>query len=167
MVYEFQRLRAEHEVVILNFELSNRDYFAQMISDRGDEYFEQFAERHRELLVEQETGGSAFYVLVDEDGTVVGRFNLYDIGGGSANVGYRVARDVSGRGVATYGLQNLCQCSIEQFGLRKLNATTSNENVASRRVLEKSGFVVVGTAMAGNQLGVLYELELATSDIDS
>ena len=71
-----QRLRADHAAAVLAFELANRGYFAASISDRGDEFFDQFAERHSALLAEQEAGIGAFYVLVAEDGSVLGRFNL-------------------------------------------------------------------------------------------
>jgi hypothetical protein len=63
-------------------------YFAASISDRGDEFFDQFAERYSALLAEQEAGSVAFYVLVDDHGAVLGRFNLYDLKGGSAELGY-------------------------------------------------------------------------------
>ena len=43
---ELQRLHAGHAPVVLAFELANRAYFAASISDRGDEYFDQFTERH-------------------------------------------------------------------------------------------------------------------------
>ena len=39
----------------------------------GDEFFDQFAERHSALLAEQEAGAGAFHVLVAEDGSVLGR----------------------------------------------------------------------------------------------
>ena len=53
---ELQRLRADHAAAVLAFELANRGYFAASISDRGDEFFDQFAERHSALLAEQEAG---------------------------------------------------------------------------------------------------------------
>jgi len=72
-VPELQRLRAGHAPAVLAFELANRAYFAAFISDRGDEYYDQFTERHNALLAEQEAGLCAAYVLVDEDGSVLGR----------------------------------------------------------------------------------------------
>jgi ribosomal-protein-alanine N-acetyltransferase len=160
-VFELQLLRRDHEAAVIDFELANRAYFAQSISDRGDDFFAEFADRHRALLAEQETGVCAFYLLVDEDKTVVGRFNLYDLADGSAVVGYRVAQRVSGRGVATAGLRDLCRIAAEVHGLRTLKAAASTENVASQRVLEKAGFAATGPAEAGGQPGVGYELTLA------
>jgi [ribosomal protein S5]-alanine N-acetyltransferase len=66
---ELQRLHADHAAAVLAFELANRAYFGAFISDRGHEFFDQFAERHRALLAEQEAGIGAFYVLVAEDGS--------------------------------------------------------------------------------------------------
>ena len=89
---ELQRLRADHAPAVLAFELANRAYFATFISDRGDEFFDQFTERYNGLLAEQEAGICIFHVLVGEDGTVLGRFNLYDLKDGTAELGYRVAQ---------------------------------------------------------------------------
>jgi len=72
-VPELQRLRADHAPAVLAFELANRAYFAASISDRGDEFFDQFTERYSALLAEQEAGIGAFYVLVAEDGSVLGQ----------------------------------------------------------------------------------------------
>ena len=82
---ELQRVRADHAPAILAFELANRAYFAASISDRGDEFYDQFTERHNALLAEQEAGICAFYVLVGDDGSVIGRFNLYEIEDGTAD----------------------------------------------------------------------------------
>ena len=98
---ELELLRADYTEAVLAFELANRAYFATSISDRGDVYFATFTERHRALLAEQDAGIGAYYVLVDDDGAVLGRFNLVFVGDGVAQVGYRVAQQVTGRGVAT------------------------------------------------------------------
>ncbi len=157
---ELQRLRPDHEAAVLAFELTNRAYFAESINDRGDDFYDEFAEQHRALLADQEAGVCVFHVLVDEDEAVVGRFNLYDLVDGEADVGYRVAQRVSGRGVATSALRDLCQIAGEEYGLRTLRAATSNENVASQRVLAKAGFVPVGPAQVGGRQGVRYERAL-------
>ena len=150
---ELERLRSDHAATTLAFEVANRVYFAASITDRGDEFYEHFSERHRQLLVEQDAGRCVFHVLLDEDGAVVGRFNLYDLVDGTAEVGYRVAERVAGRGVATATLRRLCRLATEQYGLRRLRATTTNENVASQRVLEKAGFMSVGSTDVAGQTG--------------
>jgi ribosomal-protein-alanine N-acetyltransferase len=162
-VSELQRLRADHDAAVLAFERANRAYFAASISDRGDEYFEQFAERHSALLAEQEAGIGAYYALVAEDGSILGRFNLYRFQDGTADLGYRVAQRVAGRGVATTAVQELCRLAAVDHGLRTLRAATSNGNAASQRVLAKAGFVPIGSADPadlGGKPGTWYQRSL-------
>ena len=132
---ELKRLHAGDAPAVLAFELVNRAYFAASVSDRGDEFFDQYGA----LLAEQEAGIGAFYVLVAGDGSVLGRFNLYDFEDGAARLGYRVAQHVAGRGVATAAVRELCQLAAARHGLRILRAATSRENAASQRVLAKVG----------------------------
>jgi ribosomal-protein-alanine N-acetyltransferase len=163
-VPELQRLNAGHAPAILAFELANRAYFAASISDRGDDFFERFTDRHNDLLAEQEAGICAFYVLVAEDGSIMGRFNLVDIKDGTAELGYRVAEHVTGRGVATATVRELCQVAAVRHGLRTLRAATTHQNVASQKVLTKAGFVQVGPAdpaHIGGKPGTWYQLDLA------
>jgi [ribosomal protein S5]-alanine N-acetyltransferase len=163
-VPELQRLHAGHAPAVLVFELANRAYFAAIISDRGDDFFDQFAERHSALLAEQEAGLGAFYVLVAEDGSVLGRFNLYRFQDGTAELGYRVAQHVAGRGVATATVLELCRLAVARHGLRTLKAATSHDNAASQKVLAKAGFVPVGPAGPadlGGKQGTWYQRDLA------
>ncbi len=132
---ELQLLRADHAPALLDFETSNRAYFAMSISDRGDEYFAHFAERLDVLIADQEAGLGAFYVLVDEDGSVLGRFNLELGEGGVATLGYRVAERAAGRGVATATVRDLCALAASRHGVGTVRAATSLANVASQRVL--------------------------------
>jgi [ribosomal protein S5]-alanine N-acetyltransferase len=166
-VPELQLLRAAHAPAVLAFEQANRAYFAASISDRGDEYFDRFSERHDELLALQEAGSGAFYVLVGEDGSVLGRFNLYEMRDGTADLGYRVARGVAGRGVATYAVRELCGLAASRYGLATLRAAVSHENVASQKVLAKNRFVPVGPAEIGGRAGTWYQRDLTAADLAS
>ncbi len=158
-----QRLHADHGPAVLAFELANRAYFAASISDRGDAFFEQFTDRYNTLLTSQDAGVGAFYVLVAEDGAVLGRFNLLFLDDGVADLGYRVAQHVAGRGVATATVRELCRLSATRHGLRTLRAAVSHGNVASRKVLTKAGFVPVGPADPadiGGKAGTSYRRDL-------
>ena len=160
---ELKPLHADHAPAVLAFELANRAYFAASISDRGDDFFAQFTDRYDALLAEQEAGNCAFYVLVAEDGSVLGRFNLVDIDDHTAELGYRVAQHVAGRGVATATVRELCRLAAAQHGLRTLRAGTAHQNVACQKVLTKAGFVAVGPAdpaHLGGKPGTWYQRDL-------
>jgi ribosomal-protein-alanine N-acetyltransferase len=168
-VPELQRLRADHADAVLAFERENRAYFAASITDRGDEFFERYAETHRARLAEQEAGDGAYYVLVDEDGSVLGRFNLILAGDGTAELGYRVAERAAGRGVATAAVRELAREAATRYGVRTLRAATSHANLASQRVLTNNGFVPVGPADPGDiggKQGTWFELDLGAVGAD-
>jgi ribosomal-protein-alanine N-acetyltransferase len=166
-VPELQRLHRGHAPAVLDFELANRSYFAASISDRGDEYFDQFAEQYSALLAEQEAGAGAYYVVVATGGSVLGRFNLYRFSGGTAELGYRVAQHAAGRGLATAAVRELCRLAAARHGLRTLRAATTLDNTASQKVLTKAGFIPVGPAdpaHIGGKQGTWYQRDLAVGD---
>lgn len=158
-------LRPDHASAVLAFESANRGYFAASVPDRGDAYFDHFADRFGALLAEQAAGVCAFHVLVAADGEVLGRFNLVDIEDGEAVLGYRVAEHATGRGVATAAVRSLSGLAVSRYGLRALRAAAALRNTASRRVLVKSGFTAVGPAdpaELSGQPGTWYRLDLTT-----
>ena len=144
---------AGHAPAVLAFELANRAYLAASISDRGGDFFDQFTDRH-----------GAYYLLVADDGSVLGRFNLFNVGDGTAELGYRVAQHVAGRGVATATVRELCLLAAARHGLSTLRAATSHQNAASQKVLTKAGFLPVGPADPadiGGKQGTWYQRDLA------
>lgn len=161
---ELQRLRADHASAVLAFEVANRAYFTASISDRGDEFFDAFSEQHAAALAEQADGVCAFYVLVGDDGSVTGRFNLYRIGDGTAEIGYRVAQHVAGRGVATEAVRELSRLAVLRYGLHTLTARTTCDNVASQKVLAKAGFIPAGPTEIGGKPATWYEFDLVSAD---
>jgi ribosomal-protein-alanine N-acetyltransferase len=145
------------------FELANRAFFATAVSDRGDAYFEHLTERLDELVADQEAGIGAFYLLVDSDSSVLGRFNLEFGPAGTAELGYRVAQHMCGQGVATAAVRELCHFAATRHGVRTLRAATAYTNAASQRVLAKAGFVPIGPAQPadlGGRLGTWYQRDM-------
>ena len=53
-------------------------------------------------------------------------------------VGYWLGREYWGRGIASAALEEF----LKQVTIRPLSAHVANHNIASRRVLEKCGFVI-------------------------
>ncbi|MFJ8107324.1 GNAT family N-acetyltransferase [Streptomyces sp. NPDC096132] len=157
---EIQPLRPGHAPALLAFEQENRAYFAASIPDRGDDYFARFDERLRDLLAEQEAGICYFHVLVGAEGEVLGRINLVDVADGGADLGYRIAERAAGRGLATWAVRELCGLA-RTYGLTFLRAATTLDNAASRAVLARSGFAVVGETRLSGRPGLSYLRSLA------
>ncbi|MFI5496520.1 GNAT family N-acetyltransferase [Actinoplanes sp. NPDC051859] len=146
---DLERLTSRHAAELFRFEQENRAYFARSVPDRGDDYFTNFAQRHAALLAEQDAGSCHFHVMVDDDGAVVGRFNLVDVADGSAELGFRVAERMNGRGLAKDGVRQVCELARDKYQLRRLSASASPGNTASLAVLGASGFFIVGEDRVG------------------
>ncbi|MEV0176504.1 GNAT family N-acetyltransferase [Streptomyces sp. NPDC050803] len=155
-----ERLRADHANALLAFEQENRAYFVRTIPDRGDAYFTDFAALHAARLAEQEAGVCHFHVVTDEDGRLLGRVNLIDVENGSAELGYRIGEHASGRGVATAAVGELCRTAATTYGLVALTAVTTLDNLASRAVLERNGFLATGEFTLTGRPGIGYRRAL-------
>lgn len=99
-------------------------------------------------LHEQAKGRGYFWVLVT--GTrIVGRISLNGVVAGaflSGNLGYWVANDQQGRGLASKASAAVCRIALTQHGLHRIQAATLAENLASQRVLERCSFTRIGFA---------------------
>ena len=76
---------------------------------------------------------------IEVEGEVVGSIATFPIGD-EREVGYSVARERWGRGIATEALRLM----LEEDTTRPLSAVVALHNAGSRRVLEKLGFREVG-----------------------
>ena len=157
---ELQLVRPDHAPALLAFEQENRAYFAASVPDRGDDYFANFAKFHRELLTWQADGANYFHVLVAEDGSIVGRVNLWEAVGGSAALGFRIAQRATGRGLATAGVRQVIALAGGEYGLTELRAAARVENAGSRTVLTRTGFVPTGETVLSGLPGITYRLKL-------
>jgi RimJ/RimL family protein N-acetyltransferase len=76
------------------------------------------------------------------DGEAVGWVELQR-GGEQAQVSYNVTAELRGQGIAPRALSALLLWAASQIGLRRARLACHVDNVASRRVAEKCGFVPV------------------------
>jgi RimJ/RimL family protein N-acetyltransferase len=94
------------------------------------------------------------------DGQVVGNIGCWEQDG-HREIGYWIGREFWGQGIATKAVAAL----VEQVKIRPLYGYVATHNIASRRVLEKCGFVVSGyvddfaTLNGENVAGILLKLD--------
>ena len=67
----------------------------------------------------------------------------------SAELGYWLAEDYWGRGIMTEAVRQICREAFDRFDILRIFAEPFAENLGSRRVLEKAGFVCEGTMRKG------------------
>jgi ribosomal-protein-alanine N-acetyltransferase len=131
----------------------NRDFMAPFEPARAEANFTDSGQLAliRDLLARHERGQTLPHVILDEDGSVVGRITLNEIVRGpfqSCSLGYWVAASANGRGLATAAVRDIVRVAFEDLGLHRIQAGTLPGNVRSQRVLESNGFVRFGLAPA-------------------
>ncbi|MFD8983250.1 GNAT family N-acetyltransferase [Streptomyces sp. NPDC059564] len=128
----------------------NRAYMKPYEPWRPEEFYTEAGQRERieGLLAERDAGRARPYVLV-AGGVPVGSINLGSIVLGplrSGGVGYWIDRDRHGKGLATAAVEEVCRIARDEVGLHRVEAGTLVDNVASQRVLAKTGFTEFGLA---------------------
>ena len=68
-------------------------------------------------------------------------FTAFDIENNSAEVGYVLSSDYWGKGIAAEALNKIIDFGFDRLSLHRLEARIMTENLRSKRVAEKCGFV--------------------------
>lgn len=138
-----EKLKGTDVESLYKFEIENRTFFENMVPSRGDDYYKPggFKVRHESLLDEQVKGLSYFYLIKDENDSILGRINLVDIDESNKTgfLGYRVGQIYTGKGVAKKALKLLLKTIVE-LDIKEVKGKTTTNNIASQKVLEQNGF---------------------------
>jgi len=138
-------LSLDNSLDIYRFEVENRAYFESELPSRGDDYYipQNYNQIIQGIIDEQSRGECYMYAIRNEAGKVVGRVNLTSVQKGEAELGYRIGKGHSGKGIAGKAVQMALYFAKSNHNLQKIIAGTSTENVPSQKVLEKNGFVFI------------------------
>jgi RimJ/RimL family protein N-acetyltransferase len=97
---------------------------------------------------ERYEGFGVFAAVLKATGEFLGWFGFKpdkDGGADEISLGYRLRQAAWGKGYATEGARALISKGFVELGVRRVYATTYEENLASRRVMEKVGMKLVRT----------------------
>ena len=101
---------------------------------------------------EMEAGNAwPYFIFADVDQALVGAITLSNVRRGvaeSGTLGYWIGQPHAGRGLATAAVRAMVGHAFDELNLHRVEAACVPGNRASRRVLEKSGFVLEGQARA-------------------
>jgi RimJ/RimL family protein N-acetyltransferase len=91
--------------------------------------------------------GELRYLIIGDDGELAGGcgLNLFNAVNHSANLGYWLRTDRTGRGWATRATKLLARHGITTLGLERIEILMAIGNEPSRRVAERAGAVFEGT----------------------
>ena len=114
-----------------------RDVIEQEILPRFLRYYERYNERF-----------GAWAAIEKATGDFLGWFSFKPPEGSSPHeveLGYRLRQSAWGMGYGTEGAQALIRKGFAELGVQRVFATTYQDNLASRRVMEKAGLRLVRT----------------------
>lgn len=101
---------------------------------------------------------ATFAAVVRDTGQIAGAVGLGGIGRHSegrgvrtAEIGYWANPDTRGRGYVTEAVREVVRWGFEEIGLGRVTWQAFDGNVASRRVIEKLGFTMVGLQRGSHQ----------------
>ena len=100
-----------------------------------------------EVLDWQGCGRCGVYYL-HADGHYAGAVSLISHAKSHGEIGYKIEPEFRNRGLATEALTEVISFVRAHHGFTLISAQARTENVASRRVLEKTGFVLIGAKLA-------------------
>lgn len=126
---------------------ANREHLKPWDPERDESYYTTAGQW--QIISDVLRAGNALPHAIVEDGRIIGRVNLSNVVHGafqSAGLGYWVAADVAGRGVASAAVAAVVEAAFTTYGLHRVEAGTLLHNVWSQRVLERNGFKRFGTA---------------------
>lgn len=144
-------MRIETErIIITEFDLSMAESVHKNSLDEDnrrfvpDEVFETIEDAKETIeflmsVYESEEGPLVYPVLL-KDGTNVGYVQLVPIEEGF-EVGYHIGKEYTGNGYATEALKAFLNEIMSKKNLENVYGVCVSENIASKKVLEKSGFV--------------------------
>jgi ribosomal-protein-alanine N-acetyltransferase len=139
-------LRAEDAEELAALYRANRDFLSPFEPVRPADFFTAEGQRHR--LARQLADDTHPFAIVD-DGEIAGTINLFNIVRGAMDggtIGYWVAGDRNGRGLATGAVADLLAYAFGELGLHRVEAATLVDNLSSQRVLVKNDFERIGLA---------------------
>ncbi|WP_267421012.1 MULTISPECIES: GNAT family N-acetyltransferase [unclassified Curtobacterium] len=136
---------------LAELQVLNRAYLSPWEPTRSEEFFTDAGQRADvdAALDRHDRGDAAPFIILDDNGAVVGRLTLSGIVRGafqSCAMGYWVAQERTGRGLATDAVATALTYAFATLGLHRVQDETLLGNKPSQRVLQRNGFQQFGLA---------------------
>lgn len=127
-------------------------------------YTAEHARGWYESTVLPHDGKDGMYRIIFADGKPAGVITLgcgSDVYACDADLGYVLLDEYSGKGVMTRAVELICAEAFETLDILRISARIYAPNIASRRVLEKNGFILEGAKKSAIiKGGNIYDMHL-------
>ncbi len=146
-------------------ELMNTPKWIQYIGDRNVHTLEEAKVYIEVKMLPQleKLGYSNYTVTRKSDGEKLGTCGLYDREGlKGIDIGFAFLPQFEKKGYAFESVQKLLEVAVDEFNLKDISAITTNENIASQKLLVKIGMIFKKTVRIPNddEELLLYILEI-------
>ena len=141
-------IRKTTETKRLQIRLSNREEMERFIAEQTDEILKvAYTEMLDGCLKHPEQWEwYGIWMIERKDGTHIGELSFKGIDDqGVVEIGYGISPNHWGQGYATEAVHAMTAWALQQNKVTCVTAETEDDNIASRRVLEKCGYVPTGT----------------------
>lgn len=143
-------VRLEDVSALTALYVAQRDFLAPFEPERDATFFTRSGQaKLLERAITLRVAGFAERFLILADDEPAGVLAVNNIVRGvsqSATIGYFVAEEHNGNGIATRAVGHVSDWAFATVGLHRLEAGTLTANTASQRVLERNGFTRIGVA---------------------
>lgn len=129
-------------------ELFNSPKWLKYVGDRNIKSIEDAKEYiERKMLPQLHRLGFANYTLIRKSDQIkIGICGLYDREGVEGlDIGFAFLPEFEGNGYGFESAEKLKQLAFQEFGITEISSITTFDNIASQKLLEKLGFLLVGT----------------------
>ncbi|MDD1784278.1 GNAT family N-acetyltransferase [Enterovibrio sp. ZSDZ35] len=139
-------LSLDHCSALLDFEIRNKAWFEQHIPPRPARFFDLpgLTRATRQSIDLQGHQTHLMFVVENESKQIIARANIHDIQDEYAEIGYRVCEKEIGKGIATNAVMALLEICRSELTVDYVLAKTTPQNIASQKVLERTGFLYTG-----------------------
>jgi len=124
------------------FELYNRPKFIKFIGDRklktlsdAEDYI-----KNRFLPQLEKMGFGNYLVVTKDDNQKIGAVGIFERDGlDIVDIGFSLLEEYEGKGYAYESALMVKSIGMDEFGLKKISAITSKDNLSSQKLIEKLG----------------------------
>lgn len=141
------KLELAHSQKIYELTEANRYFLREWLSWLDDIKSVSDTNKFIESTIKTSSSGGApnFAVLYDGEICGVAGFNEINKRNRVGSIGYWLAEDYNGRGIATHVVKKLLEIGFGEFNLNKIEIRCAENNIKSRAIPERLGFIYEAT----------------------
>ena len=135
------------------FELLNSPNWIKNIGDRNINSINDAKKYIQTKMLPQLTklGYSVYTLILKQDNIKIGTCGFYDREGiKGIDIGFALLPEYERKGYAFDSTKKLMNVAFNEFGIKEISAITTEENISSKKLLQKLGFQLNGITKLSN-----------------